>query len=68
MRQLELVLDRGRSMLAGGTGEWYNAADNERGANQQSGWHTVAEPDTTIVNMASGNGDDWPPQTQKRLR
>jgi hypothetical protein len=25
--------------------------------------HSVAEPDTWIVNMASGKGDDWPPRT-----
>jgi hypothetical protein len=63
MRQLELVLDQGRSMLAGRSGEWYNAADNERGANQQSRWQTVAEPRTGIVSTASGKGDVGPAQT-----
>jgi hypothetical protein len=34
MRQLELVLVRGRSMLAGRSGEWYNAADNGGGSDE----------------------------------
>jgi hypothetical protein len=63
MRQLELVLDHGRSMLAGRSGEWYNAAGIERGANQESEWHTVAEPRTRIVSTASGKGDVGPAQT-----
>ena len=62
MRQLELVLVRGRSMLAGRSGEWYNAADNERGANQQRRRHIVAEPRTRIVSTASGKGDVGPAQ------
>jgi hypothetical protein len=63
MRQSELVLDQGRSMLAGRSGEWYNAADSERGANQQSEWDAVAEPRTGIVSTTSGKGDVGPPQT-----
>jgi hypothetical protein len=49
-------------MLAGRNAEWYNAADNERSANQQSRWHTVAEPRTRIVSTASGKGDVGPAQ------
>jgi hypothetical protein len=47
-------------VLSGGGGQWCNAADNERGANQQSEWHSDADRYTGIVNMVSGKGDDWP--------
>ena len=48
--------DQGRSVLSGGGGQWCNAADNERGANQQSEWHSDADRYTRIVNIGIRQG------------
>jgi hypothetical protein len=53
VRQLELSLDQGRSMLFGRSGAWQSKADGERGGNEQSGRHTIAELRTWVVSTAS---------------
>jgi hypothetical protein len=63
MRQLELALDRGRSVLSGRNRNRQNDADGERGANQQTGLHTVAESRARIVSVASDEGIIDPAQT-----
>jgi hypothetical protein len=40
-------------MLFGRSGAWQNDGDGERGGNEQSGRHTVAEAGIKTVNPAS---------------
>jgi hypothetical protein len=49
VRQLELALDRGRSRLFGRSRAWQNDADGERGGNEQSSRHRVAELRTGVA-------------------
>jgi hypothetical protein len=58
VRQLELALDRGRSKLFGRSEARQNDADGERGGNEQSGWHRVAELRTGVVNPALFSAKD----------
>ena len=48
VRQLELALDRGRSILFGRSGAWQSDADGERSGNEQNSWHATAA-DARIV-------------------
>jgi hypothetical protein len=53
VRQLELALDRGRSILFDRSRDWQRDADGERGGNEQSGRHRVPEFRTGLVGTAS---------------
>jgi len=57
VRQLEVALNRGRSVLLGRSGDWQIDANCEHGENQHSARHTAAELRTAIVNLASFSGD-----------